>query len=248
MAKNYWNIVDNVIRNSDVIIEVLDARFIEETRNKELDNRIKSMNKKIIYAINKSDLIDTFVDDIILGFKNYVFVSAKKNLGTTRLRNMIRNISDKKPLTVGVVGYPNTGKSSIINSLKHKKSAATSPVAGFTKGMQKIKVSDDVYLIDTPGVIHYSLEDEAFQVMINAKDINKIKDYEAVALKIIKHVTHVRPEVLERLYGIKIKENPENTLEEIAKKFNWLMKGGKLNLELASKRIIGDWQKGNIRL
>jgi len=246
MGKNYWEIVDYVIRNSDIVIEVIDARFIEETRNLELEEKIRRANKKIIYALNKSDLLNVKIDDIKLNLKDYVFLSSKYNLGTTRLRHLIKNLTNKKPAYIGVVGYPNTGKSSLINALKQKRSARTSSTPGFTKGMQKIKVSEGIYLIDTPGVIHYRETDETYQTLINAKDVNKVKDPETVAIKIIELVAKKNPKILEKFYNIKVKETNEEILEEIAKRFNWLLKGGEPNLDLTARRIIQDWQRGKL--
>ncbi|HIH26303.1 50S ribosome-binding GTPase [Candidatus Woesearchaeota archaeon] len=246
MAKNFWFVVDRVIKESDIIIEVIDARFIEETRNKELERKVKRANKRLIHAINKSDLIKDFVDDIALPFKNFVFISAKENLGTSRLRSMIKDLCKKRPLNVGVVGYPNTGKSSLINTLKQKRAAGTSSTPGFTKGMQKIKVSEGIYLIDTPGVIHYRLEDEAHQAIINTKDVNKIKDPEAVALRIIDKIVAEDQKILEDFYNIKCKSLHEDTLREIALRFNWLLKGGEPNIDMTARRIINDWQRGKL--
>ncbi|HLC85751.1 MAG TPA: GTPase [Candidatus Nanoarchaeia archaeon] len=247
--KKYWNIVDDVVRNSDIIIEVLDARFIEETRNRELEEKIRKQKKKLIYAINKSDLLKNVkIDDIRLNLKDYVFVSARENFGTTRLRALIRSLIVKKPVNIGVVGYPNTGKSSLINALRQRSVARTSPVPGFTKGIQKIKIGEGVYLIDTPGVIHYKLENEVEQALINTKDISKIKDPEGVAIKIIELLCMNNNKIIEKVYSVKAKNSPESILNDIARKFNWLVKGGEPNIDLASRRIIQDWQRGKISL
>ena len=112
--------------------------------------------------------------------------------------------------------------------------------------MQKIKVSEGIYLIDTPGVIHYRLEDEADQAIINTKDVNKIKDPEAVAIRIIDKIVSVDQKILEDFYNIKCKQLHEDTLREIAVRFNWLLKGGEPNIDLTARRIIQDWQRGKL--
>src|SRR3989344_378475 len=155
---SFWRVVNEVIRDSDVVLEVLDARFPEETRNKEIEEKIKKINqkgihKKLIYVLNKSDLVKEKFCNLEFDFSPYVFVSAKNNLGTTRLRSLLKEEArKKKPLIVGILGYPNTGKSSLINALKQKRSAGVGAAPGFTRGLQKIKISRDIYLLDTPGV------------------------------------------------------------------------------------------------
>ena len=77
----------------------MDARFPEETRNLDIEKKIKRSGKKLIYVLNKSDLLDTIIDNISLDFEPYVFVSSKKNLGTTKLRKLIFSLIEKSQLT-----------------------------------------------------------------------------------------------------------------------------------------------------
>ena len=249
MGKRFWDVVNDVIREADVILEVMDSRFIEETRNKEIEDKVRLRNKKLIYILNKSDLINVPLEGIEHSLKNedYVFVSSKDNLGTTILRSKIKAIK-KRPLIVGVLGYPNTGKSSLINVLKQKKSAKTASVAGFTKGLQKIKIEKDIYLLDTPGVIPYKERDEIKHAVINIMSPSKIKEPEYVAEDILKIAIEKNPKLVETLYKIKLKEDEDlqELIERIAINFKWLKKGGLPNIDLISRKIITDWQRGKL--
>ncbi|MBI5391880.1 hypothetical protein HZB00_02660 [Candidatus Woesearchaeota archaeon] len=89
---NFWRVVNAVIDHSDLIIEVLDARFPEASRNSEVEKKVLRQHKQIIYVLNKSDLIRTPFKDIQLTFSPAVWVSAQKNLGTTQLRKLIRQL------------------------------------------------------------------------------------------------------------------------------------------------------------
>ncbi len=243
----FWKIVNKVINDSDIILEVLDARFPEETRNLEIEKKIKRWNKKIIYVLNKADLLKEKFEDIKLDFSPYVFVSAKNNLGTTKLRNLILDQIKSRPVNIGIVGYPNTGKSSLINVLKQRKSARTSPTPGFTKGLQKIKIQEGIYLLDTPGVIPFQEKNEVKHALINIKDYTKIKDPDIIAYKIIEEILRKDKKILEKAYDIKVDtEDPQLLLERIALKLNWLLKGGKPNIDQIARRIISDFQRGKI--
>ena len=243
----YDKIVDEVINESDIVIEVLDARYPYETRNIQIENIIRKRKKKLIYVLNKSDLLDAVVDKINLDFEPYVFVSSKENLGTTRLRKLIISLVKKKPANIGIIGYPNTGKSSLINILKHKKSAGTSPHPGYTRGMQKIKIMEGIYLIDTPGIIPENEKNKMKHALLNVKNVSTMKDPDVIASKIIEKVLFKDKKTIENLYKIKIEnENPFEIIEKIALKFNWLLKGGIPNIDLASRKIISDWQNGKI--
>ena len=150
---HFGAIVNKVIRKSDIVLEILDARFIDETRNKRIEDKIKIL----IHVINKCDYVEkSYMDEVKKTLENCVFVSAKKRYGTTLLKQKIKALANKnkikKPM-VGVIGYPNVGKSSVINVLKGKRSAKTSPEAGLTRAEQYLNVDNDFLMIDTPGVI-----------------------------------------------------------------------------------------------
>jgi len=244
MAKpNFWRIVYNVISQSDVILEILDARLIDETRNKEIEERVFDENKKLIHVINKIDLIDkNLIKEKLKELSNPVFVSSKERLGTTILKNKIMEVARRDNVVVGVVGYPNTGKSSVINAIAGSKKARTSPVSGFTKGIQKIKAGSRIILLDTPGVIPIDDNDVVKHALIGSKNAQNIKDADVVAIELIKALKGK----VEKHYGVSVSDDYEQTLEKIALKMNRLKKGGLPDLDGISKTIIMDWQRGRI--
>ncbi len=244
---SFWKVVNSVIDEADVLLEVLDARFPEETRNKEIEYKIERKDKRLIYILNKADLLKEKFSDIKINFNPYIFISAKDNLGTTKLRLLLKQLAkEKKPLLVGILGYPNTGKSSLINTLKQKKAALTSSTPGFTRGMQKIRISRDIYLIDTPGVFSYKEKDEEKQTLTNVKDHSKVKNPDLIALDILEKAYLKNPKIIQDIYQVNPVEDAEETLHLIAKRFNWIIKKGKPNLDLTSRKIIQDWQRGKL--
>ncbi len=249
MKKDYWRTVIDVIRRSTLVLIVLDARFPDETRNISIEKKIVELGKKFIYVINKVDLVDNdILKTKVKDLQPNVFVSSKFNLGTTILRKKIFQSIKKKPVYISVVGYPNTGKSSLINCLKQKKSTRVSPFAGLTRGVQKLKIGDGIYLIDTPGVIPLSAKSESIRAMTNIKNPENIKDIDLVAMEIIDKFVKKNPKRLEEFYKIKVQKTSEKTLDVISRKLNHLRKGGELDTDRTARKIIFDWQRGRLVL
>ena len=240
MSRFGW-VVHKVIEKSDIVLEILDARFIDETKNREIEYKVKNRNKILIQVINKCDYVDkSHLDEIKGELENCVFISATKRFGITLLRQKIRALAKKKKIKkpiVGVVGYPNVGKSSIINVLKGKGSAKTSPEAGFTKGAQYLKVGNDFLMIDTPGVIARGKNNEEELVLIGAKNPYAMKDPDLAVIKLLKD----NPGLIEKRYGVEIKEDKEETIEDIALKLNLKKKGNLPDVDRVSRKILQDW-------
>ncbi len=247
MTKGFWKIVNKVIDRSDILLEVLDARMVEKTRNEEIEDKIKFSGKPIIYVINKCDLVNK---EEVERYKNKmrpcVFISATKRLGTTILLHEIIMQSNflKKDgrVVVGVLGYPNTGKSSVINVLAGRHSVRTSPISGYTKRPQLVKMRDKLYLMDTPGVFAYMERDEKKHSIIAAKDESKIKDPDLTVMNLMREFEGM----VEAFYEVKKSKDPEKTLTEIAIKYNRLKKGGEPDTQVMARKILQDWQSGRM--
>ena len=250
-------IVNNIINECHIILNVLDSRDPENTRNKKLEEKIKKSNKKLIYVLNKSDLVPI---DLLKKWKekiqkenpnsSVVFVSSKYKKGTKILRDEIKRylqLNNIKEGKVGVVGYPNVGKSSLINALTGKRSANSGLVAGLTKGEQWIKLTKDIKLLDTPGIIEP--KDETELIIIGALRYEKIDNPLEPAILILKNLYSFDNNIIKKHYNIDInnvEDINENLIERIGKKLNYLSKNGVIDINRTSKSIIKDYQEGKL--
>jgi ribosome biogenesis GTPase A len=249
-------IINNLIYQADIILEVLDARFIERTRHPVIEKKIRSMHKRIIYVLNKADLVDIHKIDETLELAKlnpHVFFSSKEKKGVVILRNLIKKEAkkvDKDAVNVGILGFPNTGKSSLINSLILKASARVSPIAGYTKTIQKIRLARGIYLIDAPGILNpeegepINRETSVKFSQIGAIDWNKIYDPEMVVDSLMKEY----PEVLQKHYGLDAQNDSEVLIEELGRKLNYLRRGNQVDEIRTAKQVLRDWQEGKIRI
>src|SRR3989338_2985915 len=258
----YPELILKIILDSDIILEVLDARFIEETRNPEIEEQIKKypkeghkQNKKLIYVLNKSDLLLNKKEKKINLFPS-ILISCKERRDIKKLRNLIKILSKKikKPfgekILVGIIGYPNTGKSSLINLLIGKSSAGVGSEAGFTKGIQKLKLDENIFILDSPGVIpeeqytHLEKDKISKQTIAGGRSFSHVKDPEIVVAKLIS----VYPQILEKFYDIQTNGDSEILIEELGRKKGFLKKGGFVDIDRTAKYILRDWQTGEIRI
>ena len=268
----YWDIIKRIIEESDLVLEILDARLVELSRNEEVERLISEINRPMIFVVNKSDLVSK--ESLKRQVKKLrekgevVFISAKSPKITKILLYVIKKVFKKygkhervergkkdKPreakadIVVGVLGYPNVGKSSIINALAHKRKVKVSKKAGTTHGIHWIKATNEIKLIDSPGVIPLARDDEIRYGLIGAKDSERLKNPELVAYAVVKLFLKVNLSAFEKLYGISADEKSvEEIINEIGLKRGHLVKGGKVDENRTCSLIVRDWQEGRLKL
>jgi ribosome biogenesis GTPase A len=247
-----WDSVSEIIEESDVILEVLDARMPQISRNSEVEKLAGKFEKRLLFILNKADLVpENFLESTFRKLKKEgecFIVSSKDMVGTKRLREYLLALGKAKEgrLRIGVVGYPNLGKSSIINviSLKHK--TKVSFTAGTTHGPQWINAQANLSIVDSPGVIPLDEHDEIRLALIAAKNVEKIKQLDLVSQAVINLFEDKQP--LKDFYKIKIESNDtQEILDEIGRKKGFIKKGGIIDESRTSIQIIQDWQRGNLR-
>ena len=288
--KAYIKILDQVIENSDVILEVLDARDPLTCRNTELENKIKSgkSSKKIILVLNKIDLIplqnaidwqkylsnefpcvlfksntqtqstnlsqSNLFDKNLKEQKDYIsdILKGNKSIGGEELLNILKNYSridvgTKTSIVVGVIGIPNVGKSSLINSLTRGKNVGVSNTPGFTKGIQEVILDNNLRLLDCPGVVMTNDENNILHNVIRTEDI---KEPLEVVAKILKKMTQ---ESFLKTYNLDISvlKGSELTVDKIVylvgEKLKKYKKGGVVDLDKSARIIINDWNLGKLK-
>jgi len=249
--KKFPEVVEEVINKSDIVLEVLDVRFIEDTRNRDIEKYIRKSGKRLIYVLNKIDMInEKELENIKL--KPYALVSCTKRIGSKNLRELIKRtiktLHYKEKYFVGIIGYPNTGKSSLINFLVGRNASGVGNEAGFTKGLQKVKLTNEISILDTPGVIsdrEYSMNDNdkmSKQAKLGGKSFNKIKEPEIAVQKLVDEYQ----EKITKYYNIDFSEDADLFLEELGKKIGMLKRGGEVNTDMVARRVLRDWQEGKI--
>jgi ribosome biogenesis GTPase A len=282
-----WTTIEQIVRESDIVLEILDARAVDLSRNEQLEKIIAKIGRPRIYVLNKCDLVnrkdlekamDKIMHERDIPSEYVVFFSNRQKRTIRNLLAKIRqvfakhgkrpNYDENRPIiekpyreakgdiVIGVVGYPNVGKSSVINAISFKHKAKVSSKAGTTHGVHWITANDEIKLIDSPGVIPLGTYVEESRLgLIAAKNPEKLKDPEAVAVKIIElFVTQNKLDKIEKFYNFKISEEVKNEnnacliLEALAIAKNHLKKGGVPDDTRTSYNLIKDWQTGRLAL
>ncbi|KAJ3103194.1 GTPase required for pre-60S ribosomal subunit nuclear export and maturation [Phlyctochytrium planicorne] len=255
-SKRIWGELYKVIDSSDVIIHVLDARDPIGTRCKSVENYIRkeAPHKHLIYVLNKCDLVPTWatakwVRALSREYPTLAFhASITNSFGKGSLIQLLRQFSnlhsDKKQISVGFIGYPNTGKSSIINTLRNKKTCNVAPIPGETKVWQYITLMKRIYLIDCPGIVPPSQDDTetdtVLKGVVRIENISQPDDY------VLPLLERVKPEYMRRTYNVDVWDDHVDFLTQVCKRTGKLLKGGEPDLTTVAKMILNDWLRGKI--
>lgn len=290
----YFKELNEIIAESDVLVEVLDCRDPNGCRSFAIEKRIITSssnilkgNKKLILLLNKIDLIPTEIlqswmhilrkEFAVIAFKastqsqkrklhsNVKYFGGRNDLqlrtkgmsnrsiGANHLlqllKNYARSFNVKMPIKVGFIGYPNTGKSSVINTLKRMQSVGISALPGFTKKLTEVKLDSNIILIDSPGVILNDGEKKTRLVLRNALKLQNIDPIEAIAhiLSVADHSSLANIYQLPAQQSITYHYSSVHTfLYALAVKLNHLRTGGVPNIYRSAQTMIHDWNTGKI--
>jgi len=252
------------IKLIDLIIEIVDARIPLSSRNPDIDKL--GAGKARMVLLNKSDLADQAVNKEWIGyFKDRGVYAIEIN---SRNGNGIKNIRDgvsvvckdkierdrargikNRPIRAMVVGIPNVGKSTFINSFAGKAVTKTGNKPGVTKGKQWIRLDRTLELLDTPGILWPKFEDEATGMKLAF--IGSINDEiivtEEMALDLVACIDRLYPDTVREYYKIdRAVSGDYHILEEIGKVRGCLKSGGDIDLVKASRLLIDDYRGGRL--
>ncbi|KAK4986547.1 GTPase required for pre-60S ribosomal subunit nuclear export and maturation [Elasticomyces elasticus] len=255
-SKRIWNELYKVIDSSDVVVHVLDARDPLGTRCRSVEKYIKeeAPHKHLLFVLNKCDLVPTsvaaqWVRTLSKEYPTLAFhASITNSFGKGSLISLLRQFSalhsSRKQISVGFIGYPNTGKSSIINTLRKKKVCTVAPIPGETKVWQYITLMKRIYLIDCPGVVppngNDTPEDILLRGVVRVENVENPEQYVAAALK------KCRKHHVERTYDVRGWETAVDFLEALARKGGRLLRGGEADMDGVAKMVLNDFLRGKI--
>lgn len=251
------------IKLIDVVVELVDARIPLASKNPDINTL--AQNKSRILLLNKSDMADpAWIDPWIRYFeqKGYLAmaVNSKKRNELKQVSSLIQKACKEKierdrkrgilnrPVRAMIVGIPNVGKSTFINSFAGKACAKTGNKPGVTKGKQWIRLNKQVELLDTPGILWPKFEDQT--VGQHLAFIGSIKDelIQSVdlALDLIEFLVEQYPGALEKAYGVEEAQSSADLLLAVATNRGCLQKGNEPDYDKAAFLILDDFRNARL--
>ena len=251
------------IKLIDLVIELVDARVPLGSRNPDIDELAKGKGR--IVLLNKADLADDgCTERWIAWFKEQgihaLRINARSGMGMKQIQPLVQEACKEKierdrkrgiknrPVRAMVVGIPNVGKSTFINSYAGKACAKTGNKPGVTKGKQWIRLNKNVELLDTPGILWPKFEDQ--RVGLYLALIGAIKDeilnIDELSLELIKILLSDYPTVLKERYGVEEDAEPPVILGQIAENRKCISKGGELDYSKAAALLIDEFRSGKL--
>ena len=251
------------IKLIDLLIELVDARVPLSSRNPDIDKL--GANKGRMVLLNKSDLADPKGNQAwIEYFKNQgitvLEINSRTGSGMKSIQNAVNEACrekrerDKKrgilnrPIRAMVVGIPNVGKSTFINSYAGKACTKTGNKPGVTKGKQWIRLGKGLELLDTPGILWPKFEDQ--EVGMRLAFIGSINDEilieDELAMDLIKYLKDRYPLAIEKRFNIEESDDPVVTLEQIAKARGCYKKGQEIDYTKAASILMDEFRAGKL--
>lgn len=254
--------IEKNLKLVDIVLEIIDARIPESSRNPMLDDILKDKPRMII--MNKSDLADPKENQRWINkFKNEgikaIPMNSKEKINVGKIYDMARKIlADKfkkyeekeieNPIIrMMIVGVPNSGKSTFINNVANRKGARVGNRPGVTQTKQWIKTNSNLQLLDTPGVLWPKFDD---RTGLHLSYTNAIKDeilnIEDLTLYFLKEMAEEYPENLKERYGVDPTMEAIDIYEAIAKRRGAIIAGGDFDYTRTATIILNDFRTGKL--
>ena len=255
------NEIENKVKLVDVIIELFDARAPLSSINENLEKI--TQNKKKLIVLTKCDLADpSLTSEWVTYFKNkygnVLTLDLKNNQAEAVLSKAVVNLGKDKwakemakgmkpqPIRAMIVGIPNVGKSSLINRLAKRKAAGVQNKPGYTRGEQWIKVNKDFLLLDTPGILPMSYENQkkAANLALIGAIREDILPNEVLGEELLAYLRKAYPEALKERFGIETIGDRLEVLKEISEKRKLVDANGKNDLLRAEALLLKEFKDG----
>ncbi|MCM1216621.1 MAG: ribosome biogenesis GTPase YlqF [Lachnospiraceae bacterium] len=251
------------IKLIDLIIELVDARIPVSSRNPDIDELGK--NRSRVVLLNKADLADPahnkqWIDHFKEQGVHVLEINSKTGAGLKGIQGIVQEACKEKlerdrkrgivnrPIRAMVVGIPNVGKSTFINSFAGKACTKTGNKPGVTKGKQWIRLNKNLELLDTPGILWPRFEDQ--RVGMHLAFIGSMNDeiiiMEELACDLLDCLGVLYPDAVKERYGVERKDSPEEMLEGIARARGCLLKGETPDLKKAASILLDDFRSGRL--
>lgn len=244
--------IKEILPQIDVVIEVCDARLPFSSENPMI-TEIRG-DKPLIKILNKSDLADPKLTEIWLAYLSAqhnvkaIALTTENNTASSTLPDLIRKLvpqkdADGKQINAVIMGIPNVGKSTLINTLVGKTKAKVGNEPAVTKGQQRIKLDEGVYLLDTPGMLWPKIvnDNSGFRLAVSGAVKDTAFEHEEIACFAAEYLLESYPELLKARY--KLDELPEHeveVIEAIGKKRGCVRSGGLIDFHKASAILINE--------
>lgn len=256
-SRRIWGELHKVVDSSDVVIQVLDSRDPMGTRCRYVERLLakRGAHKQLVLLLNKCDLVPTWVTSRWLRILSRehptlaFHASVNHSFGKGALINVLRQLkklhADKKSISVGIVGYPNVGKSSVINTLRGKKVVNVAPVPGETKVWQYVTLYRQIFLVDCPGVVHQGECDSQADAVL--KGVVRVESLGDTAVDYIGPLLlRVSVEAIRRAYGVQDWTDGDDFCEKLARRSGKLLKKGEPDVTNVARAMLSDFQRGKL--
>jgi len=249
------------IKLIDLVIELVDARLPLSSRNPDIDDLGK--NKARLILLNKADLADERANEAWAEWfqdKGYYVtkINSRNGTGIKTINGIVKAACKEKierdrkrgiinrPVRAMVVGIPNVGKSTFINTYAGRACTKTGNKPGVTKGKQWIKLSKSLELLDTPGILWPKFDDQAIGLKLAlVGSINDdILNTTELAIELIKFLTTNYPNILSARYGVEETKDSVSMLNKIAHNRNFKLKGDILDIDKAARILLDEFRNG----